>query len=40
MEILVERWKNSEKVDFYVHDNDGVTRNIIEKSKWKIKKNT
>lgn len=37
MEILVERWKNSEKVDFYIHDNDGVTRNIIEKSKWKIK---
>ena len=33
---LVERWKSSEKVKFYIHDNDGVTRNIIEKSGWKV----
>lgn len=35
MEHLVERRKYSEKIDFHVHDNDGVTRKVIEKSKWK-----
>lgn len=33
---IVRRWENSEKVSFYVHDNDGVTRKIIEESNWKI----
>lgn len=33
---IVKRWENSEKVSFYVHDNDGVTRKIIEESNWKI----
>ena len=37
MERLIERWKNSQKVKYYIHDNDGVTRSLIEKSKWQIK---
>ena len=33
---ISERWKHSQKVKFYVHDNDGVSRKIIEQSGWKI----
>lgn len=33
---IVKRWENSEKVSFYVHNNDGFTRKIIEESNWKI----
>lgn len=36
MERLIERWKNSPKIKYYIHDNDGVTRSLIEKSKWNI----
>ena len=36
VERLVERWKSSQKVSFYTHDNDGVTRNIFEKSGWNV----
>ena len=33
---IAERWKSSQKIKFYVHDNDGVSRNIITESGWKI----
>ncbi len=33
---IAERWKSSQKVTQYVHDNDGVSRNIITESGWKI----
>ena len=33
---IAERWKNSEKVLSYVHDNDAVSRKLIEESGWKI----
>ncbi len=36
IEKLVERWKHSQKFKYYFHDNDGVTRNIINNSGWKI----
>lgn len=36
IEKLVERWKHSQKFKYYIHDNDGVTRNIINNSGWKI----
>ena len=33
---IAERWKSSQKIKSYVHDNDGVSRNIIIESGWKI----
>ena len=36
VEEIAERWKNSQKVKYYVHDNDGVSRNVITQSGWKI----
>ena len=33
---ISERWKHSQKVKFYVHDNDGVSKKIIEQSGWEI----
>ena len=33
---IAEQWKSFQKVTQYLHDNDGVSRNIISESGWKI----
>lgn len=37
IERLIERWESNQKVRYYTHDNDGVTRNVIDNSVWKVK---
>ena len=33
---IAERWKEFTKATRYIHDNDGKTRSVIQKSGWKI----